>query len=417
MRLPSSSHSADQLHILGLGLDFTQLPPAYLELLQQADVVAGGQRMLQAFAHLPARQILVQTPLKQVVQDLEQALQNQEMTLVLADGDPLLFGLGSTLRKHLPLHKLRFYPNVSTLQAAASRLGLPWQNIPVHSLHGRNDLVPALRSLSWFGSAALFTDQKFSPDRLARELLALGVQDLELVVCQDLCSPEERIDTLDLQQAAESSFSQLNFVFLRRSREPEIRPCLGLEDTCFEHQKGLITKKEIRCLGLSQLAVQPQDTVWDLGSGCGSVAIEASCLAWQGRVHAVEKNQERCALISENIRRTGTHFIQVHNMSISQALEELPSPQRIFLGGGLGSEPEILASLWQRLCAPGRLVAHVVLLGSLQHILDFCRERDNLPGLIQAQISRGSSLSQDLRLAAQNPVYIVTLEKKNQENS
>jgi precorrin-6Y C5,15-methyltransferase (decarboxylating) len=270
--------------------------------------------------------------------------------------------------------------------------------------------------LTWFGQTALFTDQKFSPDRLARELLDLGVQDLELVVCQDLCSPEEKIDTLHLQQAAESSFSQLNFVLLRRTREPEVKPGLGLEDACFEHQQGLITKKEIRSLGLSQLAIQPQDTVWDLGSGCGSVAIEASCLAWQGRVHAVEKNQERCALISENIRRTGTYFIQVHNMSISQALEELPAPERIFLGGGLSQEPEILPALWQRLRAPGRLVAHVVLLGSLQHILVFCREREIQPGLIQAQISRGSSLGPDLRLAAQNPVYIVTLEKQKQEN-
>ncbi|MFP4479794.1 MAG: precorrin-6y C5,15-methyltransferase (decarboxylating) subunit CbiE [Desulfohalobiaceae bacterium] len=405
----------DLLHVLGLGLDFTQLPPAYLDLLHQADVIAGGQRMLQAFAQLPARKIQVKAPLSQMVQELKQALQNQELTLVLADGDPLLYGLGSTLLKHLPRHSLRFYPNVSSLQAAASRLGMPWQDIPIHSLHGRNDLLPALRSVSWHGQAALFTDQSSSPDNLAKELISLGAKDLQLVVCEDLCSPEEKIETLDLQQAAAKSFSQLNFVFLRRTREPEIRPCQGLEDDCFAHHKGLITKKEIRSLGLGQLQIQPTDTVWDLGAGCGSVAIEACCLAWQGRVHAVERDAERCALIHENIRRTGTYFLQVHNMAISQALEDLPAPERIFLGGGLNQEPEILAGLWERLPASGRLVAHVVLLGSLQRILDFCRERGIQPGLIQAQISRGSSLQNDLRLAAQNPVYIVTLEKRNQE--
>lgn len=411
--MPAKPYSVDQIHILGLGLDFTQLPPAYLDLLRQADVVAGGQRMLQAFAHLPARQIQVCTPLSRVVQELEQALHNEELVLVLADGDPLFFSLGSTLLKHCSREKLRFYPNISTLQVAASRLGMPWQNIQTHSLHGRQDLIPALRSLVWSGQIALFTDQQSSPDLLAQKLLALGIQDLELFVFQDLCSPEENFDFFTLHQAAQHTFSTLNFVILRKSAPPETRPHLGLEDECFEHQKGLITKKEIRALGLSQLAVQPENIIWDLGSGCGSVAIEACCLAWQGRVHAVEKDPARCAQIQENIRRTGTYCIQVHNMLISLALQELPAPDRIFLGGGLNREPEILPALWARLHTPGRLVAHVVLLDSLQHILEFCREKDIQPGLFQAQISRGARLQGDLRLTAQNPVYIVTLEKKD----
>ncbi len=368
--------------------------------------------MLDCFAHLSARQILVQTPLAAVVQELEQALQNQELTLVLADGDPLLFGLGSTLLRHLPRQRLCFYPNVSTLQTAAARLGLPWQNIPVHSLHGRKDLVPVLRSLTWHSQVALFTDHEFSPDLLARKLLSRGAHQIQLAVCQNLCSPRERVDYLTPEQAAQQSFAELSFVILHRRSEPEIQPVLGLEDHCFVHQRGLLTKKEIRVLGLSQLAVQSRDVVWDLGSGCGSVAIEACCLAWQGRVHAVEKNAERCAQIRENIQRTGTFFIQLHNMDINRALEELPAPQRIFIGGGLQQEPDLLPGLWARLQAPGRIVAHIVLLGSLKHILDFCRDNSLQPELIQAQVSRGTALAGDLRLAAQNPVYIVTLEKK-----
>ena len=80
-------------------------------------------------------------------------------------------------------------------------------------------------------------------------------------------------------------------------------------------------------MGLSALALEAKHTVWDLGAGCGSVAIEASLLAHEGAVLAVERNGTRVQLIRDNIRRMGAYGVQAVAGEMPQCLA-VPSGRR-----------------------------------------------------------------------------------------
>jgi len=162
------------------------------------------------------------------------------------------------------------------------------------------------------------------------------------------------------EQASEMKFSGLNFVLLKRIKPPEIPLSIGIDDESYVHERGMITKKEIRAVGLAELRIRPSDTVWDLGAGCGSVAIEASYLARDGKVFAVEKNRTRVEYIKENIRRTGAYLVEVVE----------------------GKMPHCLELGW-----PFKI--------------------------IEVNVARSSEVSGNIRLEALNPVFIIRAEKTN----
>ena len=191
----------------------------------------------------------------------------------------------------------------------------------------------------------------------------------------------------------------------------EIQLHLGLDDALYIHQRGLITKREIRVVGLSQLEIQPHHRVWDLGAGCGSVAIEASLLAHEGEVIAVEKDASRAKSIQKNVQRTGAYGVQVVHDSLPDCLDSLPEPDRIFIGGGTGHGINVLEQASERLKAGGKVVLHLVLMGSLERARNYLLDLGWPVNITQVQISRSESLAGDQRLEALNPVFILSATK------
>ena len=186
-----------------------------------------------------------------------------------------------------------------------------------------------------------------------------------------------------------------------------------MDDESYVHERGMITKKEIRAVGLAELGIGPSDTVWDLGAGCGSVAIEASYLARDGKVFAVEKNRTRVEYIKENIRRTGAYLVEVVEGKMPHCLESLPDPDRIFLGGGMLGGAELIRIVCDRLKKGGRIVAHTVLLESLWSIKKHLEQLGWPFKIIEVNVARSSEISGSIRLEALNPVFIIRAEKTN----
>lgn len=98
-----------------------------------------------------------------------------------------------------------------------------------------------------------------------------------------------------------------------------------------------MTKQEVRAAALAKLAVRPTDTLWDVGAGTGSVSVELALAAPRGRVYAVECDPEACALIRKNRERFAAWNLTLIEGKAPQALEALPAPDAVFLGGTKGS--------------------------------------------------------------------------------
>ncbi len=400
-----------QVHVVGLGVDHRDITPTASRLIDSAEVLAGGDRLLALFSDHPAVKVLIKSPLKNVIDRINQEMQSHRKVVVLADGDPLFFGIGKRLIDSFGKDTVVIYPNVTTLQVAASKLKIPWYDIQTVSLHGRKDIQPLLTALVKDNRVAVFTEPDFSPAKVADELIRRRVDTFNMHVFEGLGTETEKTGRFELKEAVKQTFSPLNFIILNRIKQAVIPLSLGLDDDLYLHQRGLITKREIRVAGLSALEIEPCHTLWDLGAGCGSVAIEASLLAYEGIVLAVEKAPERIQLIRQNISRMCAYGVEVIHGEMPECLEFLPDPHRVFIGGGIGKGNSVLETVTNRLKPDGKLVIHSVLMGSLTRARDYLKDLKWPFSITQLQVSRSKDLAGDHRFEALNPVFIISAKK------
>ncbi|WP_319469014.1 precorrin-6y C5,15-methyltransferase (decarboxylating) subunit CbiE [uncultured Pseudodesulfovibrio sp.] len=409
----------EPVQVIGLAPGSLDITPFAKDALANADMVVGGKRLLascpDSLLHTDAEKLPISGPLGPIFKKIEDTAFKKKKVVILADGDPLFFGIGKRLTEELGRENLIFEPSTSTMQVAASRLGLPWQKMDFVSLHGRTDFSPLYAALVRADLIAVFTDATNTPAEVARALLERGADCFSMTVLEDLGTPDEKIRPLALPETWGMEFSDLNLVILERQYPPEIQLTLGIPDHFYLHQKNLITKLPVRAAGLAHLNVEPSSTVWDLGAGCGSVSIEASHLARRGRVFAVERHKTRAAMIRENIRRTGAWLVETVFGVMPDCLLDLPEPDRVFIGGGLGGpsneDTSLLKLACDRLKQRGRIVAHCILLDTLHTAKAHFQSIGWHFGVTQLQASATDSLAGDLRFKAQNPVFILWAEK------
>ena len=187
---------------------------------------------------------------------------------------------------------------------------------------------------------------------------------------------------------------------------------LGLPDDAFAQRRpfrGLITKSEVRAVSLYKLGLRRDSIVWDVGAGSGSVALEAAVIASEGVVYAVERNAECVEMLCHNVARLGPDNVVVVDGEAPDALDELPAPQCVFVGGSGGRLPEILRRAASRMPEYGRIVTN---LASIERVgqAQGCLESLGFDvELTMISASRGKELPDGtMRLAAENPVFIVT---------
>lgn len=399
------------IHIVGVGISPDDLSEQKLRMISGADVLVCGERLLPRFKHFKGRRIVIKAPLEKVFQAVREEMLFGKLVVVAAEGDPAFYGIGRKLMRVFERDQVVLFPNVTTLQAAAARMKVPWEGIQTVSLHGRADPLPFFRALASMDLIGVFTDNESNPSVLAGNLIARGVDGFRMWVFEDLGGKEEKVGCYEVREAREHVFSPLNFVILERVRRPEVIPHLGMEDELYLHSAGMITKKEVRAVGLAALQIEPHHTIWDLGAGCGSVGIEASLLAHKGAVYAIEQDDSRVTMILENRRRTGAYGVEVIRGIMPGCLKDLPEPDRIFMGGGLGAGLEVLEAALSRLKAGGVLVIHIVLLGSLERVRMHLRSKGWDYSLTHVQVSRSQDLAGDERLEPLNPLYILSIIK------
>lgn len=398
--------------VIGLGVGAGRLDASATAVLARAEVLVGGARQLAAFPEHPAERLVIAAPLSRTLDALAAAAAAGKRVVVLADGDPLYFGIGRALLARLGPEALTFYPNVTAVAAAAATLKRPWQDLPVVSLHGRSDRTPLFAALRRQGRAMVLTDADQTPAVIAVAVLTRAGDRFAMTVLENLGLPDERIRRLSLTEAADCTAAPLNVVFLEATRPPEVALTLGLADEALLRPDGVFTKLPVRALALAALAPRPGDVVYDVGAGAGTVAVEASLLNAGGPVFAVERDPGRHARLMDNIRRTGALTVTPILGEAPEALVDRPDPDRVFVGGGLTDRPDLLDVLIRRLRPGGRLAVAAVLLGSIERARAVLSRSGLSLSVMQVQASQAVPLAGDLHFRAENPVCILTAVKE-----
>ncbi|MEO7223119.1 MAG: precorrin-6y C5,15-methyltransferase (decarboxylating) subunit CbiE [Devosia sp.] len=290
-------------------------------------------------------------------------------TILLASGDPLWFGIGATLARHLSPDEFRVTPHASSFQYAAARLRWPLQHVVTLSAHARPaeiihpHIAPGNRIL------ALTTDATTAP-HAAKLLTDRGYGRTILTVLENLGGPDERITTATAEgfDLATGDFYVLAIDCVADPGAALLPAIPGLPDDVFLTD-GQLTKREIRATTLAKLAPYPGALLWDVGAGCGSVAIEWMRAARDAAAVAFEREGERLQMIAVNAANLGVPTLRIENGDAPDSLFGMPAPDAIFLGGAIANET-LFHACWTALRPGGRLVANAVTIEGEQALFE-----------------------------------------------
>ena len=298
------------------------------------------------------------------------------------------------------------------MQYAFARIKEPWDDAIFVSVHGRG-MHAAVDRIVAAEKACVLTDKVNTPAAIARELIARGAEGYEAWLCEDLGLPGEKFTRCDLRGLLEQKHSDLNILILIRTYEPNLiqYPLIGIEDDEFQTSKKLITKQEVRAVTLAKLQLQDDLTMWDIGAGSCSVSIEASNLMPNGRIFAVERNPQCIGFIAENLRKFCTHTVRLVEAYAPEGLEDLPDPDRVFIGGAGGQLEEIIDAVDKRLKQDGLIVLNAVTLDTLTKSVEYLEDHGYTVEATCVNIAKTRNLTEYKLFEAQNPVYIITARK------
>jgi len=400
--------------------------------LASADFVLGVGRTLDLVRpHLSATAVVkdMDGALGQTPGWIAAAMEAGQRVAMVATGDPLCHGIAGFLAGKLGPARVEILPAPTTLQLAFARFKKPWQDVKIVSCHSADagewavgatpahGLYQAMRAIARHPQVALFTGPDNNPARLARALLTAGyVDDVRLSVASRLLLPDEQLfPNLTPAAAATMEFPEPNVVLIERAPDARV-PAFGLEDLEYIQrtpEKGLITKQEARAVSLAKLRLAADAMVWDIGAGAGSVGLEAACLAPLGHVWAIEKNAGDAANARANAARFRiTNYTLVEGRAPAH-LDTWPDPDAVFIGGSGGELDELIRLILGRLKPPGRLVMNFVTIENLATATAALSAVGATWDVVQLQASRSQPILDMHRLAAQNPVWIVTAHRQS----
>ncbi|MBF0250911.1 MAG: precorrin-6y C5,15-methyltransferase (decarboxylating) subunit CbiE [Alphaproteobacteria bacterium] len=380
--------------VVGIGEDgLDGLSPAARALVDGAEVLVGGGRHLAKVPDHAAKRLDWSGGFGAGL-DLIRARAGRRI-VVLASGDPLYFGVGATLIRHFGAASVLVVPAPGSVSLACARLGWSIPDVAVVTIHGRpkESLIPHLAP--GVRVVALSQDGD-SPAEVARLLTEAGFGPSAMAVLEHLGGAKEhRVDGVagawDAPRCAD-----LNIIAIDCALAPGARALTrraGLPDDAFEHD-GQITKREIRALTLSSLAPLPGQTLWDLGAGSGSVAIEWMRAHRSNRAVAVERDADRAARIARNAARLGVPGLEIETRDILDALHRLDgAPDAVFVGGAVGWAG-VLAGAWDRLVPGGRMAANAVTAEGAAALTDMHRNHGG--ELIRIQLDRSVNKDNDM---------------------
>jgi precorrin-6Y C5,15-methyltransferase (decarboxylating) len=377
---------------------------------EAAHALAGAELVIGAPRHLDAA-VIPENAERREIKHLDEALDaltaDRRRAAVLASGDPGFFGIVRALRARGIQPTV--IPAVSSVALAFARLGLDWDDALIASAHGR-DPRHALAAALAHPKAAILTAPGTARD-LARELLAAGKT---VVVAERLGTPQEHLS--DLAAEPREDFADPNILIaLDRETTPSSPRWLAghqgapdgwaLPEEAFEHRDSMITKAEVRALVLARLGPAPGRTIWDVGAGSGSVAVE--CARFGAHVVAVESDPAQCERIYRNAARHGVRLRIIHGRA-PEALKDLPPAEAVFAGGGDRAVLEAAV----RHANPARVVVTLAAVQRVGETAGLLAGLGYRPEGVQLQASRLAPLpGAQFRLAAQNPVFLLWAQR------
>ena len=392
--------NAPWLHIVGIGEDgMDGLTPVTRAVVEAAEVIVGGDRHHTLSVNPDAERIAWPSPFDAMITTLE-SLRNRR-AVVLVTGDPLWFSVGARIGRAIPADQLVYHPQLSAFQLAAARMGWSLADVETLTVHGR----PVEQMIAFIQPdqrLIVLTTGAETPAQIAKFLTDRGFGNSRMTVLAAMGGErEERFDgTAADWSHTVPAFNTLCIDCVAAPDAALLPRVPGLADALFQSD-GTMTKQEVRAATVAKLMPMRGALLWDIGTGCGSVAIEWMRAARYARAIGIEPRADRRAMAAANALALGTPKLELIDGTVPAALTGLPAPDAIFIGGGLSRAT--FDAAWDALRPLGRMVVNAVTLESEVELFALYRAFGG--DLVKLQVNRAEPVG---RLTGWRPSMPVT---------
>ncbi|MGI5958931.1 MAG: precorrin-6y C5,15-methyltransferase (decarboxylating) subunit CbiE [Massiliimalia sp.] len=389
---------------IGMGNPDTMTREAY-QAVESAQALVGAARMLEPFAHLEKPSFTSYRPGE--IADWIASHSEYETVAVLQSGDVGFYSGAKRLYDALSDFSVKAIPGISSMAYLCSRIPTSWDDVFWVSLHGRQ--------AGWLGEIAsrpkvfLLAGGDPTPEQIIEMLEQNGLSQVTVWVGENLSYSNERITCGKPGELAGRQFDKLSVLLIVNPNPVTAGTApVGLEDDAFVRGDVPMTKSEVRAVTLSKLQMQSDDIVYDVGAGTGSVSVEMALCARGGQVYAIERKPEAAQLIRKNREQFGLPHLQVVEGLAPQALEPLPPPDKVFLGGTAGNMEEIFRVVLGK-NPRARIVVNAIALESLNEAVQ-CFEKFQMKQveIAQVTVAKSRQVGKYHMMTGQNPIYIIS---------
>ena len=346
--------------------------------------------------------------------------------ILISRGDPLWYGIGRILLNNFSKEELLFYPGKTSLQLAFSKLKKSWQNVKAVSIHGRetNELIKLLKLKE--EGIAILTDPKNNNLELIRQnLKELDLQNFyEFWLCEEIGSENERIRLISNHENLPQGISDINIVILLKKeinhRDTNL-PLFGISDDTYKtfgDRPNLLTKREIRIQLLADLELPELGTLLDIGSGSGTIGLEALRLRPKLKLISIDKRLGSQMLVEENAKKLGVSPKKIIESDVKNFLTNnlqsiFSNENRVLIGGcDLDTKIQIIDDLSKFLKIGDIMVLPIITYEALKDVSNCLKQLNFETSMNLIQTFKGLSIAEGTRLEPNNPVFIIKAKKK-----
>lgn len=389
------------LYIIGAGMGhISDLTEYAADIIKNADIVYGSARLYEQYKVLNTN---ISAP---KYSEIESVLEKDTLknTVLLVSGDVLFYSIAKKIQeKFNEKYNIELVPGISSMQYFLSKLNIIDYNVKAVSMHGRNN--SCLGPVSYNEYTFMLTGGDKKADNIINELYNAGLDYVYVYAGENLHSDDERIVSGKISEMLDYKFSSLTVLLIHNKEY--VNPKTNLRDNDFIRGKAPMTKEDIRWLSACYLGIEDNDTVYDVGAGTGSCAIEFAGHAKDGLVYAVEKEDEAFELINTNKKNLKRHNVISIKGSAPEILINIPAPDKVFIGGSSKTMKDIFKIVYEK-NNHVKITVTAITLETIAAATDAFKDYNIEPDIVCINSAKSKKAGPYHMMMGNNPVYIIT---------
>lgn len=389
------------LYIIGAGMGhISDLTEYAADIIKNADIVYGSARLYEQYKVLNTN---ISAP---KYSEIESVLEKDTLknTVLLVSGDVLFYSIAKKIQeKFNEKYNIELVPGISSMQYFLSKLNIIDYNVKAVSMHGRNN--SCIGPVSYNEYTFMLTGGDKKADNIINELYNAGLDYVYVYAGENLHSDDERIVSGKISEMLDYKFSSLTVLLIHNKEY--VNPKTNLRDNDFIRGKAPMTKEDIRWLSACYLGIEDNDTVYDVGAGTGSCAIEFAGHAKEGLVYAVEKEDEAFELINTNKKNLKRHNVISIKGSAPEILINLPAPDKVFIGGSSKTMKDIFKIVYEK-NNHVKITVTAITLETIAAATDAFKDYNIEPDIVCINSAKSKKAGPYHMMMGNNPVYIIT---------